>query len=644
MTAPLVSFSGLASGFDYRSLVDAIIEQERLPADRLESRITILSRQQQAIENLRSLLGKFESAASALRDGTAFDTTTSTTSILSGTRALATVVTAPGVQQGEHTLTVTQLARAEKLIGTGVASTADQLGIAGTIGINGLTVDIEANDTLATLRDKINSLNTGSTPSGVVATILSVSSTDHRLVLTSGTTGASGIELSDVTGDVLQQLGFLDGSGDVLDTAVLVQGADAIFAIDGVEMTRSSNVIADAIEGITLTLVAEDEGAVTLFSTGRYADAALNSMKAFVDGYNALVDFLKAQGTPSDGGMPALYNDSMLRTLRRDLPSILLSTFGSGDLATAASVGLSLSRDGVLSLDSARFNDAYKNRFDEVRALFTEQRISSNSELFFSSSASSVGSGSWDVEITALATAASIVTSGFDGVYDAGVTPDEVTLTDTRSGRSVTVELLTGMTTSDIVSALGDAASAEGLSIDVSAEGNEIRLTHRSTGSSSGISLSFAGLGDGASEAWSADTSANGTDIAGTIGGHAATGAGNVLVGVGGTPAAGITTRYEGSSLGLVATISLKVGLGAAIERIIDGYIDTGRTLDVRKTSISDQIDRANSRIYEIDGRLERRRANLIARFVAMESAIARLQQASTGFLNSLQPSNRRDR
>lgn len=643
MTAPLVSFSGLASGFDYRSLVDAIIEQERQPAARLESRIATLGRQQQAIENLRGLLRSFESAAASLRDGTAFDTTTSTTSILSGTRALATVTTAPGVQQGEHTLSVTQLARAAKLIGTGAASTADQLGAAGTISINDFSVDVEATDTLATLRDKINALNSGSTPSGVVATILSVSSTDHRLVLTSTTTGASGIDLADTSGGVLQQLGFLDGNGDVPGSAVLTEGADAIFTIDGVELTRSSNVISDALEGITLTLVAEEEGAVTLFSTGRYTDAALTTMKSFVDGYNALVDFLKTQGTASGSGTPALYNDSMLRSLRRDLPSTLLATFGTGDLATAASVGLSLSRDGMLSLDSAKFSDAFTNRYDDVRALFTEQRTSTNSQLHFSSSASSVASGSWDVEITALATAASLVSSGFSGTYDAGATPDEVTLTDTRSGRSVTVALVTGMSTSDIVTALNDAATAGGLSIDISAEGNEIRLTHRSTGSTSGLSLTFTGLGDGASEAWSGDTSASGTDVAGTIGGHPATGSGNVLVGVGGTPAAGITTRYEGSALGAIATISLQVGVGAAIERILDGYIDTGRTLDLRSTSNSDQIDRANDRIVDIDTRLERRRATLIARFVAMESAIARLQQASTGFLNSLQPSNRRD-
>lgn len=647
MTAPLVSFSGLASGFDYRSLVDAIIAQERQPAVRLESRITALSNQQKAIETFRSLMSTFESAASALRDGTAFDATTSTTTIVSGTRALATVGTTSAVQQGNHTLTVSQLARAAKLVGTGTATIGDPIGGAGgTISINGQTIDITADDTLAIVRDRINAINTGATPSGVTATVLSVSSTDHRLVLTSTTTGAAGITLADVNGGVLQQLGFLDGNGDVPGTAVLTEGTDAIFAIDGITMTRTSNVIADALEGITLTLVADDPGAETAITTGRYADATRNAMQGFVDGYNALVSFLKAQGTPSGTGTPALYNDSMVRGLRRDLPSTLLAgVFGaSPDMATAASVGLSLSRDGVLALDATTFNAAFETRYSDVRNLFTEQRTSSSSELQFVSSASSVASGAWDVEITSIATAATLVTSGFSGSYDAGATADEITLTDTRSGRQASVALTTGMSTADIVTALSNAIAAEGLGIDVIAEGNEIRFNHRSTGAASGISVALSGIGDGASEAWSTDSSVAGTDITGTIGGYAATGSGSVLVASSGSPVAGLTARYEGSTLGVVATLSLSVGTGAAIERILDRYIESGGTFDLRKSSIDDQIVRANDRIVEIDGRLERRRANLLARFVAMEAAIARLQQASSGFLNSLNPSNRSDR
>src|SRR5690606_23331899 len=149
MTAPLVSFSGLASGFDYRSLVDAIIAQERQPAVRLESQLTTFTNEQAAIGTYRGLLKTLEAAAASLRDGTAFHATTATTTILSGSRALATVATRTGVQQGSHTLTVSQLARAEKLVATGVASTSDPLGFAaGTISINGTELVVDADISL----------------------------------------------------------------------------------------------------------------------------------------------------------------------------------------------------------------------------------------------------------------------------------------------------------------------------------------------------------------------------------------------------------------------------------------------------------------------------------------------------------------
>src|SRR5690606_20309341 len=135
----------------------------------------------------------------------------------------------------------------------------------------------------------------------------------------------------------------------------------AIFSIDGVSLTRTSNTVTDAIAGVSLTLTSAEAGAVTDVTIGRFADAAETAMKSFVEAYNAVVGFAQSQGRATDDSRPPLYNDSLLRGMRRDLPTQLLaSVFGAEpDLATAASVGLSLGRDGTLSLDSSRFNTAF---------------------------------------------------------------------------------------------------------------------------------------------------------------------------------------------------------------------------------------------------------------------------------------------
>jgi flagellar hook-associated protein 2 len=640
MTAPLVSFSGLASGFDYRSLVDAIIAQERVPATRLETQLDTLSAQQNALGTYRTQLDTLRTAAAALRDGTAFDATTSTTQVLSGSRAVATVTTSPDAAAGSFRLAVSQLARTEKLAGTGQASSTDPLGVTGSFALNGVTIDVSATDSLADLRDRINALNSGATPLGVSATILSVAGTDNRLVLTSATSGADGISLSDTSGTVLEGLGFLSAGGVANPAAVLVDGADAVFTIDGITLTRTSNSVTDAIAGVTLTLTSDEAGAVTDVTVGRFADAAHSAMQAFVDAYNSLVSFIQTQDTASDSSRPPLYNDSLLRGLRRDLPTQLLTTvFGAQpDLATAASVGLSLDRTGKLSLDSTTFATAFNTRYDEVRALFGEERSATSADVSFVSSGSSTTSGTWDVEITAPATAATLITSGFGGVYDAGATPDTLQVTDTRSGLSVTVDLTTGMTTADIVAAIQTASDEAGLNFTVVAEGNDIRITHGVTGSAAGLDLSVTGVGDGAAEAWSGPVVASGTDVTGTIGGFAATGSGSVLVGNSGTDVAGLSVRYSGTTAGAAGSISLGVGTAAAVERLLDRYVQTGGLLDTRLNQWATQSDRAQSRIDDIDARLDRRRANLLARFVAMEAAIARLQQSSSGFLNTLSP------
>ncbi|HRP08308.1 MAG TPA: flagellar filament capping protein FliD [Gemmatimonadales bacterium] len=478
MTAPLVNFSGLASGFDYRALVDAIIAQERQPAVRLENQVSTYASQQTALDGYRTRLAALKTASTALRTGSAFDATTATTTILSGTRALATVSTSSSAQSGNHTLQVSQLARAERLAGTGQADATAALGMTGTFSIQGVEIEITTTDSLAAIRDRINALNSGSDPLGVNASILSVSATEHRLVLTATETGAAGISLAEVSGTALQSLGLLDGAGQKQAGAVLVTGADAQFSIDGIAMTRTSNVVADALEGVTITLTADDAGAVTGIAVGRYADAARNALQGFVEAFNGLIDFVKAQGVATDDSRPALYNDPLLRSIRRDLPTTLLGeVFGTApDLATAASAGLSLTRDGKLTFDAAKFDTAFSTRLPELRLLFGETSTSSSAELSFVTSGRSTSSGTWNVEITAPATRAGITTSGFSGSYDAGVTPDTMTVTDTRSGKSVNVELVTGMSTSDIITALEDAIAAEGLAIDVEASGNDIAL------------------------------------------------------------------------------------------------------------------------------------------------------------------------
>jgi flagellar hook-associated protein 2 len=643
MASSLSSISGLISGFNYRDLVDAIIAQARVPAARWEAQSSANTAQTTALNTYRGLLDKVRTAAKQLRTGTAFDAMSTTTSVLAGTRAIASASADATATAGSYQIKVEQLAKAEKLAGTIGRDAATALGAAGEFTVNGQAVTVEATDTLTTLQTKINALNSGAIPTGVSATILTVAPGDSRLILTSATSGAAGITLADTTGTTLQTLGFKDGLGAELAGSVLVNGQDAQFRVDDILLTRTSNVVTDAITGVTLTLTGDDAGAVTNIQVDRFLDAARTSMQQFVDAYNGLVSFLKAQGTASSASTPALYGQSVIRSARAQLPSLLLESVGgaAADLATVGQAGLSLTRDGTLTLDSAKFEDAFKNRQSDLRTLFTEQRTATGSGLSFVSSAQTATGGSRAIDVTSLATKATLLTSGFAGIYDAGGTPDGLTVTDTNSGRTATVALNSGMSTADIVTALQTAFSTGSLNLAATQVGNEIQIDQLGYGSGAGISLSFTGLGDGAAEAWGADTSATGTDVVGTIGGFAATGVGQLLVGNSGTDAAGLTVEYSGALTGAVGSVNLSLGAGARIERLLDQFLNTGNGLiDSKVSALDTSSARLATRVSALDARLERRRATLLANYLQMETAIARLKQQSTSLLGSAGTTN----
>jgi flagellar hook-associated protein 2 len=127
-------------------------------------------------------------------------------------------------------------------------------------------------------------------------------------------------------------------------------------------------------------------------------------------------------------------------------------------------------------------------------------------------------------------------------------------------------------------------------------------------------------------------------DVAGTINGEAATGSGRALTGD--APAEGKTTSVEGLSVMVTLTPAqlasqggthgnVKITMGAAekfdrelygITDPIDGYVA------FKQTSLQNSIDSFETQIENMEARLNRKMESLITRFVAMEMALANIQ------------------
>lgn len=211
-TTSTANVSGLSSGIQWQDLIDQTIAAEKArTVGRVQTRISDQEKRKTAWTSFQALVTTFRDAARALRDGSAFGTFTAAVgaSTASG-RTLLAATASSAAAPGTYKVQVDSLARAEKLSGAVVASATTALGIAGDITVNGRTVTLQATDTLTDVRDRLNLANTGSSPTGVSASVLTTGSGQSRLVLTADTAGSAGITLGDGSTGALRDLGLVD--------------------------------------------------------------------------------------------------------------------------------------------------------------------------------------------------------------------------------------------------------------------------------------------------------------------------------------------------------------------------------------------------------------------------------------------------
>lgn len=220
MSLGSVSFSGLSSGVDWRSMIDQLIQVDHKRVDLVSQRKSIQESKLKAWQDLTSKLQALKSAAEELRKAQALNVFKTSLSSSSSTAASDMLVASADqyTVPGTHEIQVLQTAQAQKLSSQSFTSRNEALGeaYAGSLLIGGRLLTIEAQDTLESVRDRINSLNRGSNASGVWASIVSYSATDHRLILTSQSLGSQGMDLRAVgETDLLATLGFTTSSSQI---------------------------------------------------------------------------------------------------------------------------------------------------------------------------------------------------------------------------------------------------------------------------------------------------------------------------------------------------------------------------------------------------------------------------------------------
>jgi flagellar hook-associated protein 2 len=361
MTA--VTFAGLSSGLDTASLVNQLVAAERGRANALASQQSDISTQKGIVGSLSSALAALGTAARSMDVASELQPRTATSS-----DGHVTVAASSGADATVHEVVVRQLARGQ--ITASRTFTSADAGVLGTgsldITIGDATKSIEygATDSLADIAAKINNAGAGASASVLF------DGTSYRLMVAANATGTAAAPV------------FSDG-GDGLDLSnaanIKVPARDAIAEIDGVEVTRGSNVIGDAVAGLTFTLVsphALTDDAATINVT-QDATSLKDKLKALVSAYNTVNSALHAQldYTGTKKGTNTLFGDATLRQLQGALGGVMSAGYGAAtpdDIGalTIGGIGLTRAKDGSLTLDEAKLNTVIGTNPAAVAELF----------------------------------------------------------------------------------------------------------------------------------------------------------------------------------------------------------------------------------------------------------------------------------
>ena len=354
---------GVGSGLDLNSLLTKLMAAERLPVNAIETKIATATTKISSYGKLKTALATLQTAASTLATPSklaAFAATTSDSTIASAT-------TASNASPGTYAVSITQLAKAQKSF-SAIIPAATSFGqgsldftVNGTPQVINLTD--QASYTINDIRSKINTANIG-----VTAAVISGTGGD-RLVLSGTSEGSAGVfSLAVTSGDAnLNSLVPFDPDIALASTAA----QDAIFSVDGVASTSSTNTLSTAVNGLTLTLAKVGAASITVKSDTSKVVAAV---QAFVDGYNAVNTLIRANsGYDSTTKTAAPLNaESTIRTIQAQLNTTRTTTpasLASATYKTLSSLGITVSSaaDGGLSFDSSKLTSAIGTSFADVQ-------------------------------------------------------------------------------------------------------------------------------------------------------------------------------------------------------------------------------------------------------------------------------------
>jgi len=675
-----ITSTGLGSGLDIKKMVNAIVGAEKAPA-----LATMVSESEKATEAisaygvLNNELANFKDSYSQLSRKSTF----SAASAISSDPSVLDTSLGIGAETGSWNIEVQQQAKAQSIASSSAHSYADvgsEVGTGvitfayGTYQSDGtflenpdqpaetLTIDA-SNNSLGQLRDDINQGDYS-----VTASIIN-DGDNYRLVLTNKNTGeANALQLTVADNDNNNSdtlgLSSLTYSADVKHMDQTSTAQDAKVVIDGIQIKRPTNDIANIIEGVTLNVGGESKpGEKITLSIAQDNSIVENQIKGFVENYNNTIvkmNELTAYGgeTGQDG---VLNGDSTVRSMKSQMRSVLNTTIPhiDGAVKSFADLGMLTNRDGTLTLDENKFYQIMQSDMDSIANFFTASGGASDASVNYDGKSFFTLPGTYSVEVDKLATQGELTGSKINEIaFPLTIDSDNDTLKMRIDGFLSDDIILTPKTYDSkeaIISELQSQINADPnfakrkISVNIAESEGALTITSNRYGSMSSVAINELKDANFFSQnlGLTITGGTSGTDAEGAIDGEKASGDGKLLRSSTG-PSKGIVAEINGGELGSRGTVSFSQGMSAMLNNTLDGLIDasissaagdisvSNTTIDGKIDSLYKQIKKVSEREETLNYRMEKLEARLYKQFNAMDSAVSGLDGLKTYLSSTL--------
>jgi flagellar hook-associated protein 2 len=347
---------------DPQYLANQYTQIERAGKDKLLStkssqftaQLNAIKKLQTSLKDFSTQLKDFRSADSSILANTASSSSESTLSVKAGANAVA----------GNYDVFVQQLAQNHQLAlsfdptATLAADGEFNIDLAG----DSFSVDLTTLPAGAKLSDLAAAINNHVDNPGVSATLMR-SGTETFLVISSDESGAANqLNLSFTAGT---DTAAADITAALAGQQELKKAQDAIVRLgsdSAISVSSANNSLTDVIEGVTIDLLKVQTGTDSPVSIkiGQDDEAIKANLQKFVDGYNGIANSISKDSN--------LKNDSMARSVQNQLRSVFQGSFEG---STLYSVGIEFDRNGKLSINTKRFEQALADDPAKLEAMLS---------------------------------------------------------------------------------------------------------------------------------------------------------------------------------------------------------------------------------------------------------------------------------